>query len=343
MVGRGFPQGVVGRFQVVPADPGLGFSRPVLAAGAVLWRWAAGADAAMGVDNAAADGGGRVFACVHRPGYDDWSLAKGKVDAGESLPVTAVREVSEETGFVVRLGKLVGHVTYPLPDKMSGGKGPRTKVVYYWVAEVVGGEFVPNDEVDEVRWLSADAARELLSYDTDRLVLAKAVKRLTATPVTSRVLLVRHAKAARPEGVPDEKRPLTAKGVRQAKALASMLAPYGPTAVFAAEPDRCVSTAAPLADAVGVPVVTDSRLGDASWCAQLVASQARVSEIIGLGGTSVIVSQGLMIPEVVAWLSARGTLPIDSPVAKKASVWVLSFTDGALTGADYLESPLAVL
>jgi len=143
--------------------------------------------------------------------------------------------------------------------------------------------------------------------------------------------------------VPDEKRPLTAKGVRQAQALASMLAPYGPTAVFAAEPDRCVATATPLADAVGVPVVTDSRLGDASWCAQLVASQARVSEIIGLGGTSVIVSQGLMIPDVVAWLSARGTLPIDSPVAKKASVWVLSFTDGVLTGADYLESPLAVL
>jgi len=270
-------------------------------------------------------------------------LAKGKVDAGESLPVTAVREVGEETGFVVRLGKLIGHVTYPLPDKMSGGKGPRTKVVYYWVAEVIGGQFVPNDEVDEVRWLSADAARELLSYDTDRLVLAKAVKRLTATPVTSRVLLVRHAKAARPEGVPDEKRPLTAKGVRQAQALASMLAPYGPTAVFAAEPDRCLTTATPLADAVGVPVVTDSRLGDASWCAQLVASQARVSEIIGLGGTSVIVSQGLMIPDVVAWLSARGTLPIDSPVAKKASVWVLSFTDGVLTGADYLESPLAVL
>ena len=107
---------------------------------------------------------------------------------------------------------------------------------------------MPNDEVDEVRWLSADAARELLLYDTDRLVLAKAVKRLTATPVTSRVLLVRHAKAARPEGVPDEKRPLTTKGVQQTKALASMLAPYGPAAVFAAEPDRCVATATPLAD-----------------------------------------------------------------------------------------------
>ena len=131
MAGRDFPQGVVGRFQVVPADPGLGFARPVLAAGAVLWRWAAGADAGMGVDGATdTAGGGWVFACVHRPGYDDWSLAKGKVDAGESLPVTAVREVGEETGFVVRLGKLVGHVTYPLPDGSAGGKGPRTKVVY---------------------------------------------------------------------------------------------------------------------------------------------------------------------------------------------------------------------
>ena len=38
MVGLGFPQGVVGRFQVVPADPGSGFARPVLAAGAVLCR-----------------------------------------------------------------------------------------------------------------------------------------------------------------------------------------------------------------------------------------------------------------------------------------------------------------
>ena len=38
-------------------------------------------------------------AVVHRPRYDDWSLPKGKLDAGEHLLPTAVREVAEETGL----------------------------------------------------------------------------------------------------------------------------------------------------------------------------------------------------------------------------------------------------
>ena len=68
-------------------------------------------------------------------------------------------------------------------------------------------------------------------------------------------------------------------------------------------------------------------------------SKANFQKIIDAGGTSVIVSQGVTIPDAVAWLSAQGTLPIVEIPAKKASVWVLSFTDGVLTGADYLESP----
>ena len=70
-------------------------SKAVLAAGAVLWR--------SNGDSAAPE-----VAVIHRPRYDDWSLPKGKVDPGETEPVTAVREVHEETGYTSRLGRRLG-------------------------------------------------------------------------------------------------------------------------------------------------------------------------------------------------------------------------------------------
>ena len=50
-------------------------------------------------DAAGGDAERPEVAVVHRPRYDDWSLPKGKVDPGETEPVTAVREVLEETGY----------------------------------------------------------------------------------------------------------------------------------------------------------------------------------------------------------------------------------------------------
>ena len=101
------------------------------------------------------------IAVVHRPRYDDWSLPKGKLDSGESFEDGALREVEEETGFRCELGDELSQVRYR--DK----KG-RRKVVRYWRMVPVGGEFKPNDEVDEVRWLSPKKARKLLDYDHDR-------------------------------------------------------------------------------------------------------------------------------------------------------------------------------
>jgi 8-oxo-dGTP pyrophosphatase MutT (NUDIX family) len=41
---------------------------------------------------------------VHRPGWNDWSFPKGKLDPGEPAVAGAVREVVEETGLAVRVG-----------------------------------------------------------------------------------------------------------------------------------------------------------------------------------------------------------------------------------------------
>jgi 8-oxo-dGTP diphosphatase len=101
---------------------------------------------------------------VHRPRYDDWSLPKGKVDPGESDEDCARREVWEETGLRCELGD-------ELPSTRYIDHKGRSKLVRYWAMEVVDGAFVPNDEVDAIRWLAPDAALELLSYDHDAVVV----------------------------------------------------------------------------------------------------------------------------------------------------------------------------
>ncbi len=108
-------------------------------------------------------------AVVHRPHYDDWSFPKGKCDPGETDEAAALRELEEETGLVGRLGRELSAAHYR--DHRD-----RPKIVRYWCIEVDSGPisaFTPNDEVDELRWLTPVEAAGLLSYDHDRRLLGE--------------------------------------------------------------------------------------------------------------------------------------------------------------------------
>jgi 8-oxo-dGTP pyrophosphatase MutT (NUDIX family) len=107
-----------------------------------------------------------AVAVAHRPRYDDWSFPKGKLDPGETWEQAALREVEEEIGLRCRLGPELPPVEYAV----SAGR----KVVRYWLMEPESGAFAPNEEVDEVRWLSPPEADELLSYERDRALLREA-------------------------------------------------------------------------------------------------------------------------------------------------------------------------
>jgi 8-oxo-dGTP diphosphatase len=122
----------------------------VHAAGGVVWR--------------RLDDGVTEVLVVHRPKYDDWTLPKGKLDRGETHEAAAVREVLEETGVRGRLGA-------ELPATDYRDRHGRAKRVRYWEMEVEGGEFVPNREVDEARWVDLDTASRMLTYPRDREVL----------------------------------------------------------------------------------------------------------------------------------------------------------------------------
>jgi len=118
--------------------------------------------AAGGIVTRRAPNGEVQVLLVHRPKYDDWTLPKGKLDAGERDEDAAVREVREETGYECALDSEGPTVRY------VDGRG-RPKRVRYWLMTVVGGtETVPNAEVDEVRWLSAADAATLLTYPHDQ-------------------------------------------------------------------------------------------------------------------------------------------------------------------------------
>lgn len=127
--------------------------------------WAAG-----GVVTRSAEHGVEILV-VHRPRYDDWSLPKGKIERGESLESTAVREVLEETGFNCTLEVRLPTVTY------YDAEG-RRKAVVYWVMAVDDGSFQKNDEVNEVRWLRPDEARMILDYERDAELLSGSLSQI---------------------------------------------------------------------------------------------------------------------------------------------------------------------
>jgi 8-oxo-dGTP diphosphatase len=113
------------------------------------------------------NGNGDV-ALVYRPKYDDWTLPKGKLEPGESWEDAAVREVEEETGLVCELGEELGSVSYT--DRHGA-----PKTVRYWQMTVCAGEFTPNREVSELRWLKPADAAEQLTWERDREVLRRAL------------------------------------------------------------------------------------------------------------------------------------------------------------------------
>lgn len=301
------------------SSPRRSASRIVLAAGGVLWRPGLGESA-------------DEVAVIHRPRYDDWSLPKGKVDPGETEPVAAVREVFEETGHHVQLGRRIATVSYPIE--------PGTKKVQYWSARSIDGSFAPNNEVDDLIWLPAVDAIEKVSYPYDRKILRRWAKQ----PADTRsVLIVRHGTAGSKSRFSgdDKIRPLDKKGRAQAEALVAQLSAFCPTDVHSADRVRCHQTVEPLAEELGVTIINESTLTEEAYAANPKSGRRRVLQIAESHRTPVICTQGRVIPDLIAWWCERDGVRPDKSRNRKGSTWLLSLADGRLIAADHIGSALA--
>jgi len=108
-----------------------------------------------------------------------WTLPKGTPIAGESREETALREVEEETGLKVRISEPFDSIEYTFVQ--SGTRIHKT--VHYFLMDPVGGDLARHDhEFDEVRWIPFDNAGSMLTFETERELVARAAARLHGTP-----------------------------------------------------------------------------------------------------------------------------------------------------------------
>ena len=287
---------------------------------------------------------GRIeVAIVHRPAYDDWTLPKGKLQAGEREEHTALREVEEETGMRCRLERALGSTKY------KDHRG-RQKVVHYWIMRALDGHFKPTKEVDQLQWLPLAEAIDTLSYHHDRALLlegfeaqgnsAGAVEREGKVTMRGRttgaIYLVRHAKALNRNEwqSADELRPLNKGGRRQADALVDRLAAFSLARVISSPHVRCTETVAPLAKHRGLTVETAERLVEGSDADDVLDFMAQCAS-----RPTVMCSHGDVIGDVLTRLVDQG-LAVESDLRwEKGSTWVLDYDGESFLYGRYLAPP----
>ena len=269
------------------------------------------------------------MALIHRPKYDDWSFPKGKREPGEHMLQTAVREVAEETGLQVILGRPLTQACYD--------RGGRPKRVDYWVARPVPegpDAFQANDEVDTLEWVAADAARGRLSYPHDALMLEE----FTAGPAsTVPFVLLRHASAGGKDSWKgdDLARPLDAHGAAEADLLSLLLACYGTSRVITSAAERCVATVRPYAALTGAKLEVDPALAVGQANSDADAAAARVAAAVTVGQPTVFCAHRENMPILLtAACAALGAAPPDGPALHKGGFWVLHSAEGALVATE---------
>ena len=252
---------------------------PVLAAGALVWRL---------------KNNKLQVLVVHRPRYDDWSFPKGKAEPGESMVLTAIREVAEETGRQIVLGRYLGKARRRL---VSG----RKKRTLYWAAQVLP-EAGPGEglraavkpaskhEIDKVRWWKAEKAARKLTHADDKRLLARLVDWYESGQLQVRSLvLVRHAKAVSRAtwgyGINSEiTRPLVmGRGQAQARDVAALLSAYGVRELVSSPWRRCVDTLAPYAHGCGLDLRSDEAFTEVSALMAPELMQASFRDLLERG------------------------------------------------------------
>lgn len=280
---------------------------------------------------------GLEFVLVNRTKYQDWGFPKGKLDPGEFLPETAVREVHEEAGLKVKLGRKLSVSSYVLP---TGD----TKEVHYWASKVSEkaqrkATFIPNDEIEKVEWFDAESALSLLTYPHDRELLREAIALDAAGELETRaVIVLRHATATPRTDWKrgEDTRPLLPKGAAESERLVPLLDAYGPKLLISSSWRRCRETLLPYAKRKKRTLIERSQLSELG--SQMGPKRLRklLAGVLTQSKSAVICTHRPALPQVLKVLCASSDEFRDAAEnaisLKPASFIVLRFSLGGKTG-----------
>jgi len=291
----------------------------IQAAGAIVWR--------------RNESDAIEIALVHRPKYDDWSIPKGKVEGEESLIACAYREVVEETGFAVRFGQSLGSAHY----EVNG----LPKTVTYWSARLLGEQGKPNpEEVDAVRWMSCEEAKEQLGSDSDRQIVETFQ---SIEPDTKPLILLRHAKAIERQewAGEDTDRPLSSLGERQAKRMLTNFLPFAVEEIHSSSAVRCYESITPLARGLNVDFFFTDSLTEEVFHKNNERPFKYVQRLLVNDFTTLVCSHNPILPSIVSAFVDKFGVEVPSTKLEPGDAWVAHHVEREVVAIDFLPAPKA--
>jgi 8-oxo-(d)GTP phosphatase len=286
----------------------------IRAAGALLWRQNTAGEIEVGL--------------VHRPRYDDWSLPKGKIDGDETPLACAYREVLEETGIKARFTRQLGSVEYE-----DNGTQKRVK---YWVAQALGAPiFEPNDEVDQLRWLSPTDSLDLATHQSDKEMIERF---LGIQEPTDTLIILRHTKALERgdwDG-DDSLRTLSENGLAQAQSLIGHLAPFAIDEIYTSDFTRCVQTVTPLGESRGLAVSKVPSLNEATFESDPERSITFANALKQDERNILICSHNPVIPTMLRGILNTKLKNKDLIKLEPGDAWLVHRVKGEIVALDYL-------
>lgn len=287
----------------------------IRAAGALLWR-----------EN---NDRNLEIALVHRPKYGDWTLPKGKLEDDETALQCAYRELLEETGIKASFTRQLGTVQY----EENGAQ----KRVIFWAAQCALDQstFLPNDEVDQLRWLSPDEAIAQATYQSDIEMIDTfmAQERHTDT-----LIILRHTKALE-RGDWDEadsERTLSETGFDQAQMLIKHLAAFAIEEIYTSDYIRCVQTVTPLAHARGLTINQVPSLNEATFEEDPLRSISFANALKQDEKNILICSHNPVIPTMLRGILNTKLKNRDLIKLEPGDAWIVHRVHGEIVGLDYL-------
>lgn len=287
----------------------------IRAAGALLWRETNEREVEI--------------ALIHRPKYDDWTLPKGKIEIGETALQCAYRELIEETGITASFTRQLGTVEYE-------ESGQRKRVIF-WAAQcaMAASQFIANEEVDRLEWLSPELALAKATHDSDRGIIENF---LSQPHRTDTLIILRHTKALE-RGDWDEEdslRTLDELGFDQAQLLIKHLEPFAIEEIYTSDFTRCVQTVTPLSHSRGLSVTQVPSLNEHTFNEDPLRSVSFANALKQDEKNILICSHNPVIPTMLRGILNTKLKNKDLIKLEPGDAWIVHRIQGEIVGLDYL-------